>query len=259
MPSIPATTRPQPTPRPAPRLGPAYRFVATVGGLACRLAGRRDWRGADHFPRHGAYITAVNHTSAFDPFVYGYFQYRNGLPPRFLIKSSLFGRPVIGRLLRAAGQIPVERASTRAAQALDVAREALADGQCVAVYPEGTLTRDPDLWPGPAKTGVARLALMSGAPVVPVAQWGAHRFVPPYGRGGRRVRFLPRPTFVVAVGPPVDLSDLYDREPTAAVLHEAGTRITTAITGLLEDIRGERHPGRATEHGTHGPAQPLTA
>ncbi|MFD8757135.1 lysophospholipid acyltransferase family protein, partial [Kitasatospora sp. NPDC059577] len=230
--------------------------MATVGGLACRLAGRPDWRGTEHFPRQGGYITAVNHNSVFDPFVYGYFQYRTGLPPRFLIKSSLFTRPLVGPLLRAAGQIPVERASSRAAQALDGAREALARGECVAIYPEGTLTRDPDLWPGPGKTGAARLALMTRAPVVPVAQWGAHRVVPPYGLGGRRVRLRPRPTFVVAVGPPVDLSDLYDLEPTAAVLHEASARIMAAITAVLEDIRGERHPGHPGAGGGPRPPPP---
>ncbi|MEU4656345.1 lysophospholipid acyltransferase family protein [Streptomyces sp. NPDC023723] len=200
---------------------------------------RRDWRGAHNLPRESGYITAINHTSYLDPLAYGHFQYNNGLPPRFLIKSSLFDVPVLGGILRATGQIPVERGSHRAADALHAAVEALERGRCVAIYPEGTLNATADLWPGRAKTGTARLALTTGAPVVPVAQWGAHEIVPPDGRSRRRFRPFPRTALIVAAGPPVDLSDLYGAELTVPVLREASARIMAAITDLLVEVRGE--------------------
>ncbi|MFD5736079.1 lysophospholipid acyltransferase family protein [Streptomyces sioyaensis] len=229
------------------RTGPTYRFVAVVvRSVACLLT-RRQWQGGHHLPKEGGYITAINHNSHVDAIAYGHFQYNNGLPPRFFIKASVFKVPVLGGILRRIGQIPVERRSHRAADSLQLAYEAVQRGECVAIYPEGTLTRDPDLWPGQPKTGVARLALMSGAPVIPVAQWGDHEMVPPYAKGGRRVRFRPRPTLVVHAGQPVDLSDLYGAELTAGVLREASTRIMDAIVALLEEIRGEKRPSEDGE------------
>jgi 1-acyl-sn-glycerol-3-phosphate acyltransferase len=118
-------------------------------------------------------------------------------------------------------------------------------GECVALYPEGTVTRDPQLWPMAAKTGAARIALTTGAPVIPVAQWGAHRIVPPYARGGRgdrRVRLVPRQAVHIVAGPPVDLSRHHGKDITPDVLKEATEDIMTAITALLADIRGEQPP-----------------
>lgn len=217
-------------------------MIALIVRAVLRLVARREWRGGHHLPRRGGHIAVINHTSYVDPLAYGHFQYKNGLPPRFLIKASLFRVPVLGAVLRATGQIPVERNSHRAADALHAAAAALERGRCVAIYPEGTLTTDPDLWPGRPKTGAARLALTTGAPVVPVAQWGAHKIAPPYGNGGRRL--LPRPTLVVVAGPPVDLSDLYGAELTVPVLREAGERIMEAVTVLLEEIRDQKRPAR---------------
>ncbi|ORT59093.1 lysophospholipid acyltransferase family protein [Streptomyces sp. CB03238] len=224
------------------RIGMTYWLIATVVRAANRVFARREWQGGHHLPVAGGYITVINHNSYVDAFAYGHFQYDSGKPPHFFVKASLFKVPVLGAALRATGQIPVERRSTRAADSLRAAYEAVRSGECVAIYPEGTLTRDPELWPGPPKTGAARLALMTRAPVIPVAQWGAHELVPPYARGGRRVRLRPRPTLVVHAGPPVDLSDLYDAGLTVPVLREASSRIMDAVVTLLEDIRGEKRP-----------------
>ncbi|MFD4866759.1 lysophospholipid acyltransferase family protein [Streptomyces sp. NPDC058412] len=217
-----------------------YVFGAVIVRTLLRLVARREWRGARHLPAQGGYIVALNHISHVDPFAYGHFQYKNGLPPRFLVKSSVFSVPAVGAFLRATGQIPVERNSHRAADALHAAVAALERGRCVAIYPEGTLTSDPDLWPGRPKTGAARLALSTGTPVIPVAQWGAHKILPPYGNGRRRL--LPRPTLIVAAGPPVDLSDFHGAELTAPVLRQASERIMDAVTELLEEIREEKRP-----------------
>jgi len=142
-------------------------------------------------------------------------------------------------VLRASGQIPVFRNTTDAGRSLDAAVAALEAGECVAVFPEGTLTRDPDLWPMVGKTGVARLALTTRVPVIPAAQWGPQNIL---GRYKKLFKPFPPKKITIVAGPPVDLSDLYDRPMNTATLREATERVMAAITGLLEEIRGEQAP-----------------
>lgn len=203
------------------------------------LLTRRDWRGSDNLPRTGGCVVAVNHVSEFDPLSAAHFVYDNGRLPRFLGKAEVFKIPLVGWILRNAGQIPVYRQSGDAAQAFTAAVSAVRSGRCVIVYPEGTLTRDPHLWPMVGKTGAARIALMTGCPLVPVAQWGPERVLPPYQW---RPRLLPRKVMQVRAGPPVDLSDLVDETLTTELLKEATERVMKAITDLLEGIRGESAP-----------------
>ncbi|WP_380285286.1 lysophospholipid acyltransferase family protein [Kitasatospora purpeofusca] len=222
-----------------------YRFAAVLVKPVTTALVKPDWRGWEHLPKEGGFIAAVNHNSIIDPVVYAHWQYNSGRPPRILGKSSLFSVPFIGFMLRKTGQIPVFRESTDAAQAFRSAIDAVDRGQCVQFYPEGTLTRDPDLWPMTGKSGVARVALMTGAPVIPVAHWGAHEIIPPYGRGGSgrsRFNLFPRHRVVVAAGPAVDLSRYQGQELTAQVLRDATEDIMTAITAVLADIRGEEPP-----------------
>ncbi|NYI06580.1 lysophospholipid acyltransferase family protein [Allostreptomyces psammosilenae] len=226
-----------------------YRFVAAVLKPPLLLLTKREWQGMEHIPAEGGFVTAVNHNSYLDPVAYAHFQYNTGRPPRFLAKSSLFHIAGVGTVLRGMKQIPVYRDSADAAKAFRAAVDAVGRGECVAVYPEGTLTRDPDLWPMAGKTGVARIALMTGAPVIPVAQWGAHQVVPRWIRGAAgpegkfRVRLFPRATLRVLAGPPVDLSEFRDRELNADVLRAATDRIMDAVTELLAELRGEEPPG----------------
>ncbi|HWS59148.1 MAG TPA: lysophospholipid acyltransferase family protein [Actinotalea sp.] len=225
---------------PAPqRSNRAYRNLARLLRPFILASTRHEWHGAEHLHRPGGFIVACNHASNVDPLTFAHFLYDNGVAPRILAKSSLWEVPVLGWVLRATGQIPVHRGTANAVQSLEAAVDALAQGECVAVFPEGTLTREPDLWPMIGKTGVARLALSTRAPVVPVAQWGAHRLMARYSKVPRPV---PRKLITVTAGPPVDLSDLYDRPQDAAVLREATERIMTAITRQLEEIRGEVAP-----------------
>src|SRR5690606_6686758 len=146
------------------------------------------------------------------------------------------------------GQIPVYRGTAAAGDSLVAAVEALEAGDCVAVLPEGTLTREPDMWPMVAKTGVARLALTSRAPVVPVAQGGAHRIL---GRYRKLLRPFPPKPVAVHAGAPVDLSDLYDRPVDAATLRIATDRVMDAVTALLEEIRGEQAPAERFDMRKH--------
>jgi 1-acyl-sn-glycerol-3-phosphate acyltransferase len=146
---------------------------------------------------------------------------------------------MLGKIIVGCGQIPVYRGTANAADAFVRAVDAVAAGECVVVYPEGTLTRDPDLWPMVGKTGAARIALATGCPVIPVAQWGPQDLLAPYAK---TPNLLPRPTIHVSAGPPVPLDDLREGPLTAEKLRIATDRIMDAITDELEKLRGEKAP-----------------
>lgn len=222
-----------------PRANRAYRNIARVLRPLLYAVTRRDWRGTEHFPQGTGFIAASNHMTNVDPVTFAHYLYDNGVAPKILAKSSLFAVPVVGWVLKVSGQIPVYRNTSRAGDSLRAAEAALADGECVAVFPEGTLTRDPDLWPMVAKTGVARLALTSRVPVVPVAQWGAQDLL---GRYAKLFKPFPPKKITVVAGPPVDLADLYDRPLDATTLREATSRVMAAITELLAAERGGTPP-----------------
>jgi 1-acyl-sn-glycerol-3-phosphate acyltransferase len=217
----------------------AYRFVRGVLLLPMSALTRRDWRGQEHIPREGGVVVATNHLSHVDPFTFGHFIDDAGRAPKFLAKSELFEAPVVGSIVRAAGQIPVYRETGDAVDAFRAAVAAVRAGDCVAIYPDGTLTRDPDLWPMIGKTGAARLSLVTGCPLVPVAQWGPQAILAPYHR---IPRLFPRPLVHVWAGPPVELDDLRGQEPTRQVLREATDRLVGAIVGMLEQMRGRTAP-----------------
>jgi 1-acyl-sn-glycerol-3-phosphate acyltransferase len=229
------------------RFGFWYRLAAVIAKPWLVILFKRDWRGMENIPTDGGFITVVNHNSYLDPLSYAHFQYNTGRPPRFLAKAALFKIPFVGRMLHGIGQIPVYRESTDAATAFRAAVEAINSGECVAFYPEGTLTRDPDLWPMAGKTGAARVAMLTKAPVIPVAQWGANEVMPPYAKE-KKVRLLPRKTLTVLAGPPVDLSAYYGAEPTAENLRGATEVIMDAITELLAELRGEPAPSERYDH-----------
>ncbi|HVE73749.1 MAG TPA: lysophospholipid acyltransferase family protein [Mycobacteriales bacterium] len=224
------------------RLGPWYRFAVLVLKPLLLLLTRRDWRNASAVPSSGGVIIAANHISHADPLMLcDFLLYGAKRIPRFLAKDTLFkGRGLVGRVMRGARQIPVYRQTADASLALRDAVEALRRGDCVAIYPEGTVTRDPGKWPMAAKTGVARLALLSGAPVVPVAQWGAQEILDSYRSPG--LHLLPRKTMRVVAGPPIDLSAYRDRDLTAEVLRGATATVMETLTRMVEELRGETAP-----------------
>jgi 1-acyl-sn-glycerol-3-phosphate acyltransferase len=210
---------------------------------------RREWSGQENIPQTGGVVLCTNHVSHVDPFTFAHFVWRSGRAPRFLAKEELFRVPLVGRIIRAAGQIPVQRESAAAQDAFRAAVAALRAGEAVCVYPEATLTRDPELWPMKGKTGAARLALETGAPVVPIAQWGPQNLLAPYAR---RPRLFPRAIVHVVAGPPVDLCDLRGRPVSADVLHLATERILDAITALLAEVRGESAPAERVDPAAGG-------
>jgi 1-acyl-sn-glycerol-3-phosphate acyltransferase len=202
---------------------------------------KRDWRGRENVPRTGGVIVVANHYSFFDPISLGHYVVAAGhRTPRFLAKAGVFKQPTLGKLFKAAGQIPVYREGRDAVLALRDGIAAVERGEMIIVYPEGTMTKDPQLWPMAGKTGAARIALRTGAPVVPIAQWGAQDVFAPYSK---RPKFFPRKTLSVLAGPPVDLSGLVGVRPNDdAALKAATEKIMDAITAQLEDLRGEPAP-----------------
>src|SRR5450631_3730706 len=200
---------------------------------------KRDWEGYQHFPREGGMLVAANHLSYADWPAMSLFVHEAGRYPAFMIKSSAFDVKLIGPFLRVLGQLPVRRGEADAANVLKVAEQALTDGECVIIYPEGTATRDPDQWPMVARTGVARLALATGVPVIPVAQWGAQEILP---YGGTRPHLVPRKTVRMLAGAPVDLTAFEAKPLTREVLRAATTAIMADITALLSELRGEQPP-----------------
>lgn len=220
-------------------VNPTFRFWASILIPILRLFTKPDWKGAENIPATGRVIVASNHMSYLDVLVFTQFLYRNGRAPRYLGKSGVFRVPVVGKILLAAGQIPVERETPNAKKAVDHAKILLEQGHMLGVYPEGTLTRDPDMWPMIAKTGCARLALETDTPVIPIAQWGSQLVLPNYSS---KVSLFPRKKIIIRVGKPVDLSKWKGKSQDPQALVEATAAIMREITTLLEDIRGEKRP-----------------
>jgi len=201
---------------------------------------RPRWRGLENIPREGGVIVVANHVTILDPVTLAHSIY-DGVrrSPSFLAKSELFKVPVVGVLLRKSGQIPVYRRTRDAANSLRDAEAAVADGECVIIYPEGTCTRDPEGWPMLPKTGVARLALAADVPVIPVAHWGTQKIL---RYGSKRPRLRLRQRVDVLAGEAVDLSRYAGLEPTNDVLREVTHLLMTRVAELLGDIRGETPP-----------------
>jgi 1-acyl-sn-glycerol-3-phosphate acyltransferase len=216
-----------------------FRFGATLVRPILSAVSKKDWQGVEKLPKTGAAIVVCNHLSYVDPLTFTHFLYNNGRAPRYLGKESVFKIPLIGRVIRGAGQIPVARESKDAVKGLEHAIAVLKAGHLLGVYPEGTLTRDENLWPMRAKTGVARLALITGAPVIPCASWGPQRVLPPYSK---KLRVFPRSKISILMGDPLDLSAWKDQQDDPQAIEEVADLIMDEITKLLEVLRKEKAP-----------------
>jgi 1-acyl-sn-glycerol-3-phosphate acyltransferase len=221
------------------KIGFWRRFAVMVLKPPLTVMTRRYWSGMDNVPSRGGAILVANHMSHADPIIIGHYVYDAGRWPQFLAKSSLFRVPVLGSLLSAVRQIPVYRGTADAVKALDAAVAAVRSGDAVIIYPEGTTTREPNLWPMRGKTGVARLWLATGAPVVPIAMWGPAKLFDPRTK---RIGLRPRTPMTVVAGPPIDLSGWRNAEPTAAVLNEITEEIMLRVRDMLAEIRGGTPP-----------------
>jgi 1-acyl-sn-glycerol-3-phosphate acyltransferase len=216
------------------------RFTVIILRPLLRLLMKYQWQGRENFPKTGGVILAPNHLSYADWAAIALYSYSYGHRfPVYMIKSPVFEVKLIGPLLYNVGQLPVYRGRGDAGLVLKQAERALAAGACVIVYPEGTATRDPDLWPMVGKTGAARLALSTGAPVIPIAHWGAQDVLP---YGSKKPKLWPRKTIKMAAGPPVDLSAYAGQRLSASTLRAATADIMADITALLAKIRQQTPP-----------------
>jgi 1-acyl-sn-glycerol-3-phosphate acyltransferase len=214
--------------------GATYSVARAVLRPALRVASRHAWQGQENIPQEGGCVVVSNHVSHADPLTVADFVDEAGRYPRFLGKAELFDVPVLGSLLHAAGQIPVQRESEHAGSALAAAVDAVRRGECVVIYPEGTLTRDADLWPMVGKTGAARVWWETRCPVIPVAQWGPQDLLAPYGRVPQVWR---RPVIHVLAGEPLRLPS--DEPANFAALTSS---IMTALSRLLAILRDAEVP-----------------
>lgn len=207
----------------------------------------------EKMPQSGAVVITPNHYSNIDPVVIGVATWYLGRLPRFMAKASILKVPVLGWILLKSGQIPVERGgSSRSSAALMAAKELVSKERAVIVYPEGSLTRDPDIWPMRGKSGAVRLALEFGIPVIPVAHWGTQNLMARYSK---KINFFPRHTIDVKVGDPVDLSEFVDKPLDNKTLTAATTKVMDAITALLEDLRGEKAPATRWNPAEHNQSE----
>lgn len=234
------------------RRGWAFSITVTIVKPTLLALTRRRWIDGHHIPAEAGCVLVVNHLSHIDPFTAAHLVYDHGRIPRYLAKAGLFRNRAFGGFLRSAGQIPVERSTRDASGAYAAAVDAVRAGECVVVYPEGTITRDPGLWPMTGKSGAARIALETGCPVVPVGQWGPQDVLAPYAH---KPNLLPRKLITMKVGPPVDLSDLVDGPVTADRIARATDRMMDAVTALVADIRGEQPPAERFDLRRHRAGQ----
>ena len=187
------------------RRGWALTLCVLVLRPLLRVLTRRSFRGEQHLPR-GGFVFAANHISHSDPLLFAHFVNDAGYAPHYLAKASVLAVPVLGRFIRATGQIPVHRGGLDAAQAYRDAVKAIGRGGSVIVYPEGTITRDPDLWPMVGKTGVGPDRARDRLPGHPGAPSGVRTSCCPRTPNDRTC--CPASLNQVQAGPPVDLSDL---------------------------------------------------
>jgi len=204
-----------------------------------RVWTRRTWTGMDNIPASGGVIIVPNHLSHADPLVVAHYVYDAGRWPSFLAKASLFRVPIVGYIIGRCQQIPVERGTIDAARSLDTLVTAVKDGSAVLIYPEGTTTKEPDLWPMRGKTGAARLALATGAPVVPIVMDGPQAIFDPRTA---KISLRPRIPVRVTAGPPVDLSAWAGAAPTRATLDAMTDAIMLHLRDMLAEMREVADP-----------------
>lgn len=195
--------------------------------------------GIENIPQTGSAILAFNHIAYLDPFAAAYVVDKAGRRPRFLAKSELFEDRRIGWIVRGARQIEVKRGTRDAPMALDHAIAALERGEVIVVFPEGTITTDPDLNPMPAKSGAARLALATDAPLIPCALWGTANVWPK----GYAKAWKPRQDLLVRIGPPLSVSrDPSSRGQPGRLGEELMEQIRILVASLRPAVPDRRRP-----------------
>ncbi|MGV8851688.1 MAG: lysophospholipid acyltransferase family protein [Rhodoglobus sp.] len=232
----------------------AFRVLAFLLLPAMTFLAKYKLHDVHNVPAQGAFVMSPNHYSNIDPVVIGVAMWKIGRMPRYMAKASLFKVPVLGWLMTKSGQVPVERAlrTRNGGDPLKAARQISNQGLAVIVYPEGSLTREPNMWPMRGKAGAVRTALEAGIPLIPAASWGAQEILPRYAK---RISIFPRKTVHIRFGSPVDLSEFEGRNLDSRMLAEATEKLMIAITELLEGLRGETAPKVRYNPADHGQSE----
>jgi 1-acyl-sn-glycerol-3-phosphate acyltransferase len=231
-----------------PTVDPVYSVAKGVFSPWLRWGLRWTTEGADNIPVSGPTVLASNHVSYLDPLTLAWVADGRGRHVRFLAKAELFDKRGLGPLLRAAHQIPVQRGKVDAADALHAAVDALGAGECVAVFPEGTISQD--LEPMAGKSGTARLAQRAGVAVVPVGLWGTHRIL----TKGRKPHWRWGVAQTAVVGAPIEpipgehVKHMTDRIMTAIVTCVARARELYPAAPAGDDLWWWRDPETAGAH-----------
>lgn len=220
---------------------PFFRVAAPVVLALTRLVADLEWSDQDKVPGSGGILIVANHVSNIDPLMLGDYVAYAGRWPTFLVKAEMFAHPWANRLFRGLGQIPVHRGSVKAVDSLWEADRALREGKAVIIYPEGTITYDPDHWPMSGHTGAARLAMAVGCPVIPIAQWGPNQLLPARV-GARWIRTRPRKRVRIAAGDPIDFSDLIGTGDDRTAARVGTDRIMATLTAMVAGLRTEALP-----------------
>lgn len=215
------------------------RVLVKILRPIARMLYRLSYEGSENIPTETGFLFVGNHVSSFDAVPLMDLSEKHGFIPHTLAKYTLWKVPVIRHLMDFMNTIPVYRGTGRAREAMEIAQDRIGAGAVVAMFPEGTTTRQEHYWPMTGKTGAARIALQTKCQVIPFAQWGTHRVLPRYSVVPRifffhKVRYL--------IGPPIDLSDLYERAEDFEAAREATRRIMATITHLLEELRSQSAP-----------------
>ncbi|MEY5146392.1 MAG: hypothetical protein RL224_706 [Actinomycetota bacterium] len=223
-----------------------FVLVAVILAPLLRLTMRIKTEGVEKLPK-GGYVLVGNHLSYLDPLAFAYSVYLHmKRVPHYLAKASLFKVPILGFLLPKVGQIPVFRGGKSNEEPLRAAKEFIKAGQVVVVFPEGTLTRDPELWPMRGKSGAIRMAAELGVPIVPAAHWGVHKVL-----GNYNLRFRPNPFHLVKVkiGDPIQLS--IGTNPTTEQVNQATEMVMNKVAALVGEMRGEIPPAKLWDPTQH--------
>jgi len=221
----------------------AIRIIAFFVAPVIRMFFKVEVTGIDRLPKSGAFILTPNHATNMDGLAVAYFIYKIlKRAPHFFAKEALFNIPLVGKALLAGGQIPVFRkGGQRNDDSFKIANMYLQAGHTICVYPEGTLTREPNLWPMRGKTGAIRLALDSGVPVYPIAHWGSEQIM---GRYSSKFRPGFWKKVQILVGDEIDLAKYRKDNLSPEELLEATEHVMRSITALVEQLRGEKAPAK---------------
>jgi len=239
-----------------PALRPGVEITWQIRTLAhilrpfVRFLYKIELTGTENLPKSGGYVLAANHVTTLDALAVAYMMYfRLHRAPHFLAKEGLFRTPIVGPVLLACGQIPVFRSGRNNTDPMQSAYNVLNAGHIIGIFPEGTLTREPNQWPMRARTGAIRLSLETGVPIIPVGQWGTEVVMDTYSS---KIRPKPWHKVRIVIGKPISMDPYKDKKISTEDLVELSDKVMVEITKIVEELRGEKAPAKRFVPSEHG-------